>query len=443
MAYRKNSGFDMIPVKAGNFDFNQTLEVETSQKSGRYMCVQPLGGITEDGPYHFYFPPIENQWMIMDKTGIEMEARVVNADGTNLGANDLVAPINNIALSAWREIELYINGQSLGGSVSDNYHYKSYLQSLTSLGSDARKTWLESSAWYLDSAMHGDDMASEGDNSDNLGWKKRCALVSRSSTFSTYTLLPHDFLRASNHLAPGNRLEMKLLRAKNSFILNSRTTLFGSRYKLLISKLVIWVYYVELDKPLLTPRIEMYFITKTEMHRSIIVAGMPEYKMRLIQQGVLPKQVIFAMTYATAAEGEYGRNPFNFLPFDATSMTLYRDGTPFPSRGLQFDFTGGHALCSRAYHWLYEHTGLAGTPDGNQINIRHFGDGAFIIPFNLTPDVCGDFHVHKPTVGSLDIEVSFASPTPTPIAFHYMLCYNKVLVNNREDNTIAFADCVT
>lgn len=164
--------------------------------------------------------------------------------------------------------------------------------------------------------------------------------------------------------------------------------------------------------------------------------------MRLIQSGVLPKQVLFAMTYASAAEGEYTENPFNFLNFNARSITLYRDGAPFPSRGLEFDFSGGHPLCSRAYHWLYEHTGLAGTPHGNQINLQHFADGAFIIPFNLNPDVCGDFHVHKPTVGTLDVELSFAEPPEYRIALHYLLCYNKILLNNREENSLTLADCV-
>jgi hypothetical protein len=49
-----------------------------------------------------------------------------------------------------------------------------------------------------------------------------------------------------------------------------------------------------------------------------------------VSSGILPKRIIFGMVEATAAQGSYSRNPFNFKNFDLSQISVTVDNQDVP-----------------------------------------------------------------------------------------------------------------
>jgi hypothetical protein len=58
----------------------------------------------------------------------------------------------------------------------------------------------------------------------NIGWEERAQLCAFSSTFELYAPIPHDFFNMSKVIGPGNKIDIKLERYSDAFLLNASTT---------------------------------------------------------------------------------------------------------------------------------------------------------------------------------------------------------------------------
>ena len=90
--------------KTSNFDHESKLPVESLQVGRVDGEVQPTAGINDIGPYIFRLPALENAYYIMNAMTVYCKAQVVRANGTNLVADDHVAPINYLGLSIYGRI---------------------------------------------------------------------------------------------------------------------------------------------------------------------------------------------------------------------------------------------------------------------------------------------------------------------------------------------------
>jgi hypothetical protein len=176
------------------------------------------------------------------------------------------------------------------------------------------------------------------------------------------------------------------------------------------------------------------------MQRHLVPRGVPSTSFRIHHGGVLPKTVIVAMVSNRAMEGDYLYNPFNFHHFYVKNISLTVNGEKVPTSGLETDFEKLNAHVSRAYHWMYENTGAASSDKGNIVSWPAFQAGCFLVPFDLTPDLCNGLHTHNAEYGYIDLNLDFARHLPDPVCVLYELVFPKVLINDKVNSVVASLD---
>jgi hypothetical protein len=155
----RRTAFDVVEMDDGNFDYNEKVPVETSQKSSRDYWIRPIGGSDHPGPYTFTIEPMVDRYLQLNKARMEMHCRVTNEDDTKISLwSDVVAPVNLLGSSMWESVEVSLNGQPFSGASSVNCGYKSYLETLLSYDADSRNTHLHSQFFYLDSPGNFENM---------------------------------------------------------------------------------------------------------------------------------------------------------------------------------------------------------------------------------------------------------------------------------------------
>ena len=74
--------------------------------------------------------------------------------------------------------------------------------------------------------------------------------------------------------------------------------------------------------------------------------------------GRVPKYLLMAMVPKAAFYGDYTKNPFNFKPFNLSSLSLKKDREIFPYEAFKPDFK--NKKCLREYISLFQSNGLFG-----------------------------------------------------------------------------------
>ena len=274
--------------------------------------------------------------------------------------------------------------------------------------------------------------------SRNLGFEARARLVAFSNLFTLYAPLPHDFFNMDKVIGPGNKIDIKLERYPDAFLLNSY---LPKNYKLELVDMKLHLHAFRRSESIPKPMVEKYRMNETTLYKHVVAQGMPRTSFRIVHGGVLPKTVVVAMNYTTAIEGNYGENPFNFTNMGLRRIALIINGEEFPAAGgLSFDFGQPNPNVARGYHWLYDHTGAWFSQRGNCITYDAFKNGSFLVPFDLTPDRCNGMHEHLAHTGQIDLELEFSRRLPAPVTVCYELTYPKVVVNNKSRGTVHTVD---
>ena len=272
----------------------------------------------------------------------------------------------------------------------------------------------------------------------NYGFEERFSIATDSEPFTMVSPICHDFFSLNNHIAPLNKIDIKLTMHSPRFLIN--TYFHHNGYKLKLHDLKLHLRNITRRERIRPPLKETYRMNETQMLKQVVPGNLTNYTFRIFNSGVLPKTVVLAMVPTMAAEGAYNYNPFNFHHFHVTKMALKINGEEYPSTGLKTDFQRVNQDCIYAYHWMYANSGALASDRGNMVSLPAFKAGAFIVPIDLTPDKCNGLHNHNAETGWIDVELSFARPLPYSITVLYMLTFNKVLVNDKSTGTVAVVD---
>lgn len=154
------SGLDVVEADDGNFNYDDRIVVETSQKTYRDSWQRPLGGVTNPkGPFLFTIEPMVDKYIQLNRAALEMTFQIVRADGSLcVPWEDIVAPVNLLGATLWESVEVSLNGQPFSGASSMNAGYKAFLESLLSYDTDARNTHLAAQMWHLDTPGRSEKM---------------------------------------------------------------------------------------------------------------------------------------------------------------------------------------------------------------------------------------------------------------------------------------------
>jgi hypothetical protein len=428
--------FTSTTGQSSNFIYNTPLVIEDLQHERIMFKSRPQSGMAY-GPYEFELPAENDTFLDMGSIGCYMRCKIKRGDGTEMTDEDIVAPVNLLASSMWMRVEVIINDSSSNKSSADHYNYKSYLETILSYEGDARETHLRTQLYYQDTPGRLETFKKQpvGDEKHtfNAGFDWRYEKVKKSQTFDLYAPISTDILRSSKHLAPGNKLILRLTKAPDEWLLNSTDSV--TKFKLEFVDLFIEYNRIRLNPHTKMEPLQIYPFSKTEMKKYAIPAGLYNYRLRMQTGGVIPKQVIFFQVDTSAAEGHYSKNPLNFKHFNLSYHDIRPGGYIYPIDGLQPDFSNDPPLMSRELVHLYKNTGVYRTDRGCCVSYSGFPNGYTILAHDLTPDMCNSHHIHKQKTGSLEAEFKWKTGLAEPISIYALCVYDAVYVHDAERKT--------
>ena len=273
----------------------------------------------------------------------------------------------------------------------------------------------------------------------NVGFDNRFTITNSSETFDMYSPITHDFFKLNNHIGPGNKIDLVLNKHSDAFLIN--TDRVTGKYKIKILDMKLHLHTIERRERVPPPVLERYLMNETQLHKQVVAANMPRTQFRIHHGGVLPKNVIVAMTTTKAADGTYDYNPWNLHHFHVAQMSMVVNGEVIPNgTGLEFDFEGENPLVSRSYHHLFENTGAADSEKGNCVSWKAYKAGTFIQAFDLTPDKCNGLHNHEADYGFIDLDIKFNMPLHQPIYVLYELVFPKIIINDKMSGEVDIVD---
>ena len=110
----------------------------------RMVTIQPT--TTGINPMEFIIPGLDD-FVDLGRSYFTMELSLKKDDNGNLVAAEKLWPVNNLAHSIIKQIDLQLNG-TLISPQSDTYHYKAYLETLLNYDREDGKTVLGPQGWY-------------------------------------------------------------------------------------------------------------------------------------------------------------------------------------------------------------------------------------------------------------------------------------------------------
>jgi len=365
---------------------------------------------TDDAPIEITVPGQGNEYIDLRRSRLYVKCKITKADGTALIAQEKTGIINLPMQTMWSQIDTYMNGK-LVSLNTNNYPWKAYLKLLASSNEDATDSQLQSQLYYKDDFDMDDADAYGGSNG---GLTNRYTFTKESKIFDMEGPLYEDVFRIDKYLVNGVNLHLKLFRNRAPFVLMSDEA--SPDYKLNLIDVVFKACMIKVDSGVLINHSEIlkdttakYPLTRTEVKMSTCPSGSGTFIWQNVWSNNLPTKVFFAFVSQTAANGDYGKNPFKFQNL-ASEMALYVNGESLPSRPMKMD-VGTNKNIVTPFVNLFDAAEKWNKDSGLTIKRPDFDVGYAIYAFNLAPSDLGEKYINLVRQGSVRLEVKFASNT--------------------------------
>ena len=129
------------------FDIFATIPVQTSVLETTEMAYKPIASI-DQSDLEFLIPEDHDTYIDLN-IHLYIRGKLTKAEGTDLENKDHTAVINNFLHSLFSHCSISLFGVTIISST-DLYHYRAYLETLLTYGSDAAVSHLTNVFCYLD-----------------------------------------------------------------------------------------------------------------------------------------------------------------------------------------------------------------------------------------------------------------------------------------------------
>jgi len=131
---------------------------------------------------------------------------------------DLTGVTNNFLPSLFSQCNVTLNGVNIT-QASEHYHYRSYLETLMTYGTDAAATHVSNAHWYIDTGdKQPSDPSAEILNAI-ICWNR----LSASREVQLFVRLHSDKYNATLYLLPGVMLQIRLTKSRPKFYLMKKS----------------------------------------------------------------------------------------------------------------------------------------------------------------------------------------------------------------------------
>jgi hypothetical protein len=342
----------------------------------------------------------------------------------------------------FKQVDVYMNGKQVTPAIG-TYPYRAYLETLLNYDVTAKQSQLTSALYYKDTPGKMDDTGSlPGEKtltisgtdhkvmtpgSGNQGFAKRHQLVRGGKLLTMEGPVFVDAFMSDRLLLDRVNVKLILNRSPDQFCLTDKnTTPINAKVKL--TDVILKVRKVRVSQAVQAAhattlkRVPAIYPTRRVECKSFVVPGnVPSIRKDNIFTGTIPKTFVFGLVDATAFNGTYGTNPFNFKNYGVTSVTLTVNGEELPFKQFNLNYTNNKEHFMQAYGTLFSGTGKMNYNTGLDISREDYPRGYTIYAFDLTPDMCGSSpYFNAVQHGALTVDITFATAPTEALA---LVCY--------------------
>lgn len=312
--------------------------VNTGISSHKWVQHRPISQISNTGLLEFTISGTSSSYIDLKCSLLQIQGKIVSENGQNIGESDNVSFVNLPLHSLWRQVDLSLQQKVVSSRVGTNYAYKAYLDTILNSSSIQQQAQLTSQLFFKDSAGKFDKTAVE-----NPGFYLRQRGTKGGKILQLMAPLCLDLCEQDRLLLNGVEINLKFWRNKPSFYLNSGGE--NTRYEFIITDAYLNVCMVDVSPAILVGHAAalkehqaLYPFHQSDIKTVSIGKGMLDITVDNIFQGDIPSEVLVGLVPAAGFNGDYKRNPFNFLHFNCNFCGFYIDGESIPTEPFQPNF---------------------------------------------------------------------------------------------------------
>lgn len=457
--------------RSDTLDLFSGVPSETDMRGSMTSYINPCSAIQDGEPIKFTINAVPNHYLDLGTAKLKGVVKIVRVDKATNEEKPYVtrnvSVCNYFPAALFSALDVNIMGRSVSKMASPNLHMKMYLQTLLSYGSEAKMSHLRAAGWCMDEAETFDDF-------EGLGYKSRRGAFDKGidvdfmlplnvDIFSIHKLFP-DFLdiditfhrtrdsiplravdavedetiKKSDEdvaaLTPAAKIKYDAKIAKDKANVEEANK---STYKIRIKNLTLIVRRILIQQNLVKHhqhllnggKLLRYPVTRTEIKELCqINTDTKSLVVNQLYSGRLPNNLIIGLIPSKALQGDFALNPFNFGNHNVCSIYLEVNQKIVPAGGYKPQFDKG--LYSKEFYGLFENTGIHFSNNGNAISPKLFKDGCCLYAFDLSPDLCLNYHTHMEEFGLITLHIQMTEcpqKALTPISFASfddVLCIN-------------------
>jgi hypothetical protein len=399
-----------IPSSKTELDLFTVPPTQVVIKRGLWDEIQPMNPVTNEGPYKFRIPS-DPLYLQLNKNYVYLQLKLKKpptiADATGAAIIPIVAPINLLGKTFFKQILLFVNGQQVSDST-DKYAYRAYFETELNFGTDAKKSHLQSGLYYRESGP-------TVDTKDNESFRIRADIFKDQKIIELVAPLHIDLFSQDRYMLNYTDIRVEMYRNSNEFLLQCFEDVSFLEIEVLQVKLYLRKVEI-LDSVSLALEATLanypakYPIRRVMMTNLHVANPSRSTPLHTLFSGQLPRRLVFACVDGDAYRGTYRKSPFNFKPFNINEVKVICGGRTFPAFPLRVDFKNNKYI--HAYTQLFEALDQAHADKGNLISIADYNSSHCIFAFDLTPDEDDNGHWDLITEGTTSIELSFSDKLP-------------------------------
>ena len=361
------------------FNFFGDPPVDISVKRLYYDEIYPTVPIEKTSKQFTFHSPPCSHFTDLSETKLELSFKLTTGAGGVLPALKADAPnqflgvgtINLPISSFFKDIEIKLNNQSIS-PLNQLYPHLSYIQTLLSFQSDARKSRLAMRGFFKDANPSGKDCFNNAS-----GYAKRANYTTESHVYSIAGPICHGIFQQQKPLLPMTDLSLQFFLAEPEFVLKTAIEAPAPdfKYEIVSAKLVLKRLEIADNLHLafeqkLQQKPMTYPISHIKVKSFVINSQLNTFHIPDLFNGqFLPKQCFIAFVDQAKALGSYGSSPFEYDPHSVRDVFLRVGPLRIPTLPFYPEFSANPPKILRAYASLLgndsmnEDNGLIITPD--------------------------------------------------------------------------------
>jgi len=424
-------------------DLFYTPPTNTSIDTGGWGEIQPTTGVQDASPLEFAIAGSDSDYIQLNKTTLYLIVGFYKKDasGNDIAITnaDACSPINNFGSTMFSQIDISFNGKSFETSNA-TYAYRAYLSDLLNYGEDAKKTFLQTSLFYKDTAYEFENLnialnptSTPAVTSINEGFSnRRQRIIEGGGKLELLTRVHSDIFNSDRYLLNNISVIVKFTKNKDEFcLMQSATSSIFSR----IEKALLYVRKCQISPSILLAHsmalekaTAKYPIKRVVLKNATITPNIQEISLPNVSKGVLPIRLVIGMVDGDSFTGKKEKNPFNFKHYNLNKLSVMVDSKEAPYyKALTFDYDKKQYI--RGYNTLFE--GIDRPDYGNFITRQDYPGGYALYAYDLSPDLCSGDHFNLIKTGDLVVTLSFDRLLTTAVMVIMYLEYDNLIEINK------------